>query len=152
VVAVDQLTEAWALAALGSEGASRPLLGRVDVTLLLNRSNAFQVTPVWGEISRWGLSAFNLAVAMALGVWVLRRPRRRAATLAAGFLAGGAIGNAVDRIRIGAVVDFLDLSRIGFHWIFNDADASVDAGIALMILAVIAPGDGRKPHAAADVR
>jgi signal peptidase II len=57
--------------------------------------------------------------------------------LGAGVLASGAIGNAIDRVRLGHVVDFLDLSRLGFHWVFNVADSSVDLGIALLILGTL---------------
>ena len=152
VVAADQLTKAWALAALRTEGVSHAFFGPLDATLLFNRSNAFHMAPVWGEASRWGLVAFNLAVASGLGIWLVRTPRRLPAALAAGFLIGGAVGNAIDRIRAGMVVDFLDLSRIGFHWIFNLADACVDAGIVLMLLALARSGDGRSDRTPADVR
>lgn len=137
VIALDQLSKAWALSRLGAEGVSYPLLPWLDATLVLNRSNAFGVVPVQGDISRWGLAVFNLLVAAALIWWVCRRPRRASSWMAAAFLIAGAAGNAIDRIRLGQVIDFLDLSRIGFHWVFNLADASVDAGIGFMILSVL---------------
>lgn len=137
IVLLDQLTKAWALRVLGVEGATQPLVGPMDATLVFNHSNAFGVVPILGDVSRWGLAAFNFAVAVALAVWVLRQPRGAIFTLAAAFLMGGAVGNAIDRVQLGAVVDFLDLSRLGFHWVFNLADASVDAGIALMVLALL---------------
>ena len=52
-----------------------------------------------------------------------------------GFLIAGAIGNAFDRIRLGAVIEFIDASKIGFVWVFNVADTSVDIGIGLLLLA-----------------
>jgi signal peptidase II len=154
VIVLDQATKAWAVDALGVEGASRPLLGWLHATLVFNRSNAFGVVPVSGEISRWGLVAFNLIVAAALVWWMARRSRHAASLIAASFLAAGAVGNAVDRIRIGHVVDFLSLSQIGFHWVFNLADVSVDVGIGFLILNILigqeetageAPGQGVRP-------
>ena len=154
VIILDQATKAWALNALRFEGATRPLAGWLHATLVFNRSNAFGVVPVDGEISRWGLVAFNLTVAAALAWWIVRRPHRAASLLAAGFLAAGAVGNAIDRIRIGHVVDFLSLSQIGFHWVFNLADVSVDAGIGFLILNLLtaqetetaeAPGESVSP-------
>jgi signal peptidase II len=47
---------------------------------------------------------------------------------------GGAIGNVVDRIRFGAVADFIDVSQLWFPWIFNVADAAISVGIGLLLL------------------
>lgn len=145
LIVLDQLTKAWAMGALRAEGASRPLLLWLDATLVLNRSNAFSVVPIHGDVSRWGLAAFNLLVAAILAWWTCRRPRRATSLLAAAFLIAGALGNAIDRIRLGSVIDFLDLSRIGFHWVFNLADASVDVGIGFMILGVMTEPKGTEP-------
>lgn len=137
VITVDQMSKAWALGALKVEGASQALSPWLSATLVLNRSNAFGLVPVAGELSRWGLAAGNLAVAAGLAWWIWRAARRPALTIGAGFLIGGALGNAIDRVRLGVVVDFLDLSRFGFGWVFNVADASVDAGIALLALGLL---------------
>ena len=134
VVMFDQATKFIALDLLQVEGASHHVWGWLDATLVFNRSNAFGVVPVAGEISRWGLVAFNCAAAVGLVWWLARAAPPKATCLGIGFLIGGALGNAIDRARIGVVVDFLDLSRIGFHWIFNLADASVDVGIGCLLL------------------
>ena len=136
VLAIDQLSKSWALHLLKAEGASRPLAGWLQATLVFNRSNAFGIVPVAGQVSRWGLVALNLGVAAVL-LWRLwRRPLRTATAFGLAFLIAGAAGNAIDRIMIGVVVDFLDASRLGFRWIFNVADASVDVGIALLALSI----------------
>lgn len=137
IVAADQLAKVCALRLLDAEGASRRLLGPLDATLVFNRSNAFGVVPIIGDVSRWGLAAFNLAVAVGLSVWLFRRPRQALTSWGIGFLIGGAVGNAIDRIKLGVVVDFLDLSRLGFHWVFNVADACVDVGVALLLIATL---------------
>ena len=150
IVASDQLSKVWALGALREEGFSRPLLGWLDATLVFNRSNAFGMVPIVGEVSRWGLAALNFAAAAALLWWLYRGALRFPAALGAGVLAGGAVGNAIDRVRLGYVVDFLDLSRLGFHWIFNLADSSVDLGIALLALGLLTSREpDPSPHAEA---
>lgn len=145
LIAADQLSKGWALDVLGAEGVSRPLAGWLSATLVFNRSNAFGVVPVAGEVSRWGLVALNLVVAAALAWLLWRRPLRAATTLGLGFMIAGAVGNAIDRIRLGFVVDFLDVSRLGFPWIFNLADASLDAGIALLVLSVFLARERNSP-------
>jgi signal peptidase II len=136
ILAIDQLSKSWALELLQAQGASRPLAGWLAATLVLNRSNAFGVVPIAGQLSRWGLAAFNLAVAAALAWWLWRRPLRPVTAFGLALLVAGAAGNAIDRITRGVVVDFLDLSRLGFRWVFNVADISVDAGIALLFLSI----------------
>ena len=136
VVALDQLSKFSALDLLQAEGASRHIWGWLDATLVFNRSNAFGVVPVVGEFSRWGLVAFNCAAAGGLVWWLVRAapPIRKPMPRQVAF--GGALGNAIDRARLGVVVDFLDLSRIGFHWVFNLADACVDVGIGCLLLGI----------------
>jgi signal peptidase II len=148
IIVLDQLSKSWALGLLKVEGASRPLAVWLDATLVFNRSNAFGVAPVAGEVSRWGLVALNLGVAAALAWWLWRRRLRTTSALAAAFLIGGAVGNAIDRIRWSVVIDFLDLSRLGFRWVFNLADVSVDVGIALLALSI---ATAREPKPTPDV-
>jgi signal peptidase II len=73
-------------------------------------------------------------VAGILGWWALKAERRLLIT-AIGLVMGGAIGNVIDRIRFGYVVDFLDFSGLGFFpWIFNVADSAITIGVVLLIL------------------
>lgn len=140
VLGIDQLSKYWAEDWLPADGGSRILPGPVDLTLIFNRSNAFGLAPVAGEFSRWGLTALNLGV-VAILVWiVLRRPMPRGAMIGLAFIAAGATGNALDRIRTGAVIDFLNASKIGFVWVFNLADVSLDIGIGLVLLGMLRSG------------
>ena len=134
VVILDQLTKAWVLSGLDLRE-----IGRVEVwppifnlTWVENRGVSFGL---FGDGSaRWMLSLFSIIVAGVLGWWALQADRRLLIT-AIGLVMGGAIGNVIDRIRFGFVVDFLDLSgtRV-FPWVFNVADSAITIGVILLIL------------------
>jgi signal peptidase II len=68
------------------------------------------------------------------------------------LISAGAIGNALDRIRFGAVIDFFNASKLGFVWVFNVADCSIDVGIGLLLLATFLtrPGTGQLSTATDD--
>jgi len=145
VLVLDQLSKQWALTALAKVGSTVVLPGPIDLTLVFNYSNAFGLVPVSGELTRWGLTALNLAIASILVAVVLRRVTARLSAVGFALIAAGAIGNALDRIRFGGVVDLFDASKIGFIWIFNVADVSIDIGIALLLLATFLPRSGSGP-------
>jgi len=145
VLGLDQLSKQWALTALGKVGSTVVLPGPIDLTLVFNYSNAFGLVPVSGELTRWGLTVLNLAIASILVAVVLRRVTAPLSAVGFAFIAAGATGNALDRIRFGAVVDLFDASKIGFIWIFNVADVSIDIGIALLLLATFLPRSGSGP-------
>ncbi|MDP3404335.1 MAG: signal peptidase II [Brevundimonas sp.] len=87
-----------------------------------------------GGGARWLLSVFSILVAGGLAMWALKAERRLLVS-AIGLVIGGAIGNAIDRIQYGYVVDFIDLSGTGlFPWVFNIADSAITVGVVLLIL------------------
>lgn len=131
---LDQLTKQWALTTLEVAGSTFVLPGPVDLTLVFNRSNAFGLVPVSGELTRWALTASNLAVAAVLVRIAVRPSTSQLRAVGFAFVIAGAIGNALDRIRFGAVIDFFNASKLGFVWIFNVADSSVDIGIGFLLL------------------
>jgi signal peptidase II len=135
IIVVDQLTKAWVLNGLGLrfEGQSVSMLAPVfNITLVHNEGVSFGL---FGDGSaRWMLSIFSLAVAGVLGWWALKADRRLLVT-SIGLIMGGAVGNVIDRIRFGFVVDFLDFSGTGvFPWVFNVADSAITIGVILLIL------------------
>lgn len=136
---LDQVSKQWALITLRLAGSRIVLPGPVNLTLVFNYSTAFGLAPVSGELTRWGLTALNIALAAVLGWVVVRRSMSRVTAAGLAFLIAGAIGNAFDRIRFGAVIDFIDASKLGFVWVFNVADASVDVGIGLLLIASLLP-------------
>ena len=135
IVVVDQMTKAWVLNDLGLrfEGQSHPIWAPLfNITLVHNEGVSFGL---FGDGSaRWMLSVFSVAVAGVLGWWALKADRRLLVS-AIGLIMGGAIGNVIDRIRFGFVVDFLDFSGTGFFpWVFNVADSAITVGVILLIL------------------
>jgi signal peptidase II len=134
---LDQFSKQWALDTLRLAGSRIVLPGPFNLTLVFNYSNAFGLAPVSGELTRWGLAVLNLGVAATLAWVLVRRSPSPLGAAGLAFLIAGAIGNALDRIRFGAVIDFIDASKLGFVWVFNVADASVDVGIGLLLLAML---------------
>ncbi len=143
VVILDQLTKAWVLDGLGLriEGESHAVLPPLfNVTLVHNLGVSFGL---FGDGSgRWMLSLFSVIVAGLLGWWATRADRRLLVS-AIGLVIGGALGNVIDRVRFGYVVDFLDFSgphfflgsiRVSFPWVFNIADSAISIGVVLLIL------------------
>ncbi|RYG20301.1 MAG: signal peptidase II [Caulobacteraceae bacterium] len=133
VVVLDQLTKAWVLSGLDLQEVGRVFVlpPIFNFTWVENRGVSFGL---FGDGSaRWVLSVFSLAVAAGLGWWALKADRRLLIT-AIGLVMGGAIGNVIDRIRFGFVVDFLDFSGTGvFPWVFNVADSAITIGVVLLI-------------------
>jgi signal peptidase II len=101
--------------------------------MVWNRGVSFGLLTAEVDLARWGLAAFSLIVAIALIVWA-RRIERPLPALALGFVIGGALGNMIDRVRFGAVVDFLDFSGLWFPWVFNVADSAITVGVALLLI------------------
>lgn len=138
VVILDQLAKWWALAALPFRQPVE-LLPFFNLTLVFNRGAAFSFLAGAGGWQRLLFIGLALAIAAVLATWLARSAWRRrplAATLA--LILGGAIGNVIDRVRFGHVVDFLDFHLAGWHWpAFNIADAAITVGaIGLLILSL----------------
>jgi signal peptidase II len=140
VIVLDQAVKYWILAVFRlPERMSVPVWGPFDLTMVQNRGISFGILQDQGGWTRWLLVAFSLGVAAVLAWWV-RRTERLNLALAVGCIMGGAVGNAVDRIRLGWVADFLDFHQLHFPWVFNVADSAVNIGVALILLdAVLAP-------------
>ncbi|HEY2481079.1 MAG TPA: signal peptidase II [Caulobacteraceae bacterium] len=134
VIVLDQAVKAWVLGGLGlAIGAPRPVWGPLRLTLVENPGVSFGLFQSDASWTRWALAAFSLIVAVALGLWA-RRAERPFTGLALGLIIGGAIGNFIDRVRIGVVVDFVDVTALYFPWVFNVADSAITVGIILLLL------------------
>ena len=134
VLLLDQLTKWVILEHVMDPPRVVEVTGFFNLVLVGNRGVSFGM---FSSDSAWSqplLAGFALCVAVGLAVW-LRRERSRFVALALGLVIGGAIGNAIDRFAHGAVVDFLDVHALGWHWpAFNVADSGISVGVVLIVL------------------
>lgn len=136
VLGLDQLSKYWIMEVLRlPEYATQEVFWPLQFTRIWNQGVSFGLLQAGNDFVRWGMVAFNLGVALLLIRWVWRGQIRMLAAVGYGMLIGGAIGNAIDRALFGAVIDFLDVQRLGFFpWIFNIADAGITVGVILFLL------------------
>jgi signal peptidase II len=138
IFALDQLTKLWIVEWL--DLASRFRIDVVPGTLTLimawNRGVNFGILASDAPTMRFGLAALAVAVSVGVAVWAVRRGDRWFGW-GAGLLIGGAIGNAVDRLRYGAVADFLNVTCCGIMnpYAFNVADIAIFVGAVALALA-----------------
>jgi len=129
---LDQLTKQWALEALRDPLALIEVTGWWNMVLVWNRGIGFGLFG-GGTLSPLVLAVITGVIALGVAVWLLRTGTWLA-TLSAGLILGGAVGNIVDRLVYGAVVDFVDWHVSGYHWpVFNLADAAITLGVVLLI-------------------
>lgn len=118
--------------------------GVFDLTMVWNKGVSFGLLGADNDVGRWMLVAFSVLITVLLIFGLLNtgpmRADRPLLFVAFGLVAGGAVGNVIDRVIYGAVVDFLDFSDIGFIWVFNLADTWVNVGVGLIILDLLLQG------------
>jgi signal peptidase II len=136
VIVTDQLTKAWLVSVL-VPGESMPIVG--DYLRLVHSQNNGALFGLFRESAL----LFGLASVVVIGlifVYHARSGRSIFMSVALGLLLGGAIGNLIDRLRLGYVVDFVDAGIGNFRWYtFNVADAAISFAILFLILAAIRP-------------
>jgi lipoprotein signal peptidase len=104
-----------------------------DLTMVWNRGVTFGLLAGDSPWSQAALGALALLIAGFLLRW-MTRAENRATALALGAVVGGAVGNVIDRVRFGAVADFLDAHAWGWHWyVFNVADAAIVLGVLTLV-------------------
>ena len=134
VIVLDQMSKAW-ITAHFAYGENLYVFGVFNLVLAHNTGAAFSFLNDAGGIQRWLFSI----IAIAASVWIIWLLRKHSAQLlfaaALSMILGGALGNLIDRLAYGYVVDFLD-----FHWgiyhfpAFNLADSAITCGAFLLIL------------------
>lgn len=140
VVLADQLVKWWILTEVMNPPRVIPVTDFFNLVLTWNRGVSFGLFSDGAQFITYVLIALALAIAGTLMVW-LWRTDRWIIGIALGLVVGGALGNVIDRIRFGAVVDFLDFHWAGWHWpAFNVADSAITVGVAMIVLdSLLAP-------------
>lgn len=141
VLAADQASKLYFLATVPEFTRVPVLPGFFDWTLTYNEGVAFSLFGDGEDLQRFLLSAFAVAVSTGFAVWLTRLPRAdRWSAVALALVIGGAIGNVVDRVRLGHVVDFILLYWREWHWpAFNVADSCIVVGAIVLVLAGFRP-------------
>jgi len=142
-VLADQLSKSWVVAYFDAEGLStapgipapqRVVLPFFNLVLTWNRGMSFGL---FNRDAAWNAALFSalaVVIVTALLIWLWRTDGTLVAA-GIGLVAGGAVGNVIDRLRLGAVTDFLDFHWSDWHFAtFNLADSAITVGVVLLLL------------------
>jgi len=142
VLALDQATKAWVLHALPGAPPLTVIPGYFDLVYSRNTGGVFGLLAGAPSFGRRAFFVGATAVAIGVIIVFLRRwgHESRLLTVSLALVAGGAIGNLVDRLRFGSVVDFIDWHWRAYHWYtFNIADSAISTGAVLLIVHSLLP-------------
>jgi len=144
VLILDQTTKALVSAALRLH-ESRPIIpGVLSLTLVHNTGAAFGILAGEHSPLRTGFFLVVSVVAMGVVLWLLwrLRPEQTVEAVALSLIFGGAVGNVIDRMRFGKVIDYIDVFYRSYHWpAFNVADAAISVGVFLLFWCLIVRKD-----------
>lgn len=150
IILADQVTKAIVVRSMRL-GQSIPIVpGYFDLTFVLNPGAAFSLL---AELPEWIRTPFFILISVAavilIAVYRARHLRaHRLASVSLGLILGGAVGNLIDRVRYGVVVDFLDVHVYQYHWpVFNVADSAISVGVTLLLIDMLL--EWRRERAAA---
>lgn len=133
IVALDQLTKWLIVAVVMQPPRVIELAPVLNLVLARNPGVSFGMLRLEGASAPWLLSALALAIVVVLFVWQLKA-RSLWVSVNIGLIAGGAIGNVVDRVRVAGVTDFIDAHWGSLHWpAFNLADSAISVGVVLLL-------------------
>lgn len=133
IFVADQITKWIVLEYIMNPPRLIEVTGFFNFVMVWNRGVSFGLFSNDSPLGPWILSGVAVAISAALLIW-MRRAETRLLAISLGCVIGGAIGNVIDRIRFGAVADFLDFHVAGYHWpAFNIADASIVIGVGLIL-------------------
>jgi len=134
IVALDQSTK-LAIQRLFAYGDVHPVTGFFNLVLTFNKGAAFSFLASASGWQKQLLTAIGIAASLFIVYLLARHGTQKLFSLALALILGGAVGNVIDRIAYGHVVDFLDFHWRGWHWpAFNVADSAIVCGAALLIL------------------
>ena len=149
----DQASKLWVMNGLGMrEGEHIVVAPFLNLFMVFNRGVSYSL--LTGDSRQWqlGLAAFAFVVAIGLVIWLLRASHTRIAAISIGLIAGGAVGNAIDRLYLPGVADFVQLHGFGYSWyIFNVADVAIVAGVVGLLYDSFASNRGNAANSSQDL-
>ena len=140
VVIVDQLTKLWIMTTFALHEQQNIIPGVFDLVYVTNTGAAFGFLAGSKNLLRQSFFVAVAIIALIVIVFAYGHLKRqgRIFVYALGLIAGGAVGNLIDRLRFGSVVDFLDFYLGSYHWpAFNVADSAITVGVALFLLGTL---------------
>jgi signal peptidase II len=137
IVALDQLSKFFVEPWLAGHPPVVVIPGFVNLVLVYNTGAAFSLLSSASGWQRWLFTGLAVVIGALIVFWLRKTPRGEwTAALPLAMILGGAVGNLIDRLRLGHVIDFVDVYYGGWHWpAFNVADSSISVGAVLFILA-----------------
>lgn len=133
VILFDQLTKIAVLKTF-AYGAMHQLTPFFNLTLIYNRGAAFGFLATAGGWQRWAFTALGIGATLVICYLLKRHGHQRLFSLSLALILGGALGNVIDRLIYGHVIDFLDFHVGAWHWpAFNLADSAITVGAVLLI-------------------
>tara|TARA_B110000483_G_scaffold58709_1_gene73290 strand:- start:427 stop:879 length:453 start_codon:yes stop_codon:yes gene_type:complete len=117
-------------------GENLNVFSGVNLILIHNAGAAFSFLSDAGGWQRWLFLLISLIVSIILAAWLYRLKKTQFfMSLSLSLILGGAIGNLIDRVFLGYIIDFIDIFYKSYHWpVFNIADASITLGVAIFII------------------
>jgi signal peptidase II len=144
-VLLDQITKLWVAHDM-QLFQSIEILPYFRLTYVHNTGAAFSFLSEAGGWQRWFFAALALVIGSVIAVWLTRlKAHETLLAVSLSLVLGGAIGNLIDRLAYGYVIDFLDIYVQSWHWpAFNIADSAITLGVVLMLLESFAVGKAEK--------
>jgi signal peptidase II len=134
VIVLDQLSK-WVVLNHIEYGQTIYVAPFWNWVLTFNPGAAFSFLADQPGWQRWFFTVLALAVSAWIAVMLRQHPQQRLASLSLALIMGGALGNVIDRVRFGAVVDFVQWHAAGYYWpAFNVADAAITVGAVLLVI------------------
>ncbi|MDH5357186.1 MAG: signal peptidase II [Gammaproteobacteria bacterium] len=135
VIVLDQLSK-WVMASWLSLYETVPVIPSINLTMAHNTGAAFSFLAQEGGWQRWFFTSLAIVISTVLVIWLKKlKSDARLEALSLSLIIGGAIGNLIDRIYFGYVIDFIDVYYGTYHWpAFNVADSAICIGAVLLIV------------------
>ncbi|KZE11619.1 MULTISPECIES: signal peptidase II [Sphingomonas] len=137
VLIVDQFVKYWVTGPMGIDypGAELNLLPFFTLRFVQNFGVSLGLLQAGSEFARWALVAMTAIIATGVAVWI-RRETQKPELIGLGLVLGGALGNIIDRVRFGYVVDYADFHVFGYSpfLVFNIADAAISIGVVILLV------------------